>query len=170
MEKISQIVNKLLVYKNYRIFVLAFYSIITILIYLNWNYLFEIWIEGFIVINAQFEEPLSFLILIYYFIFSFYGALSLFYPLTILDKKYVRDHKLKIKYPKLNRKNLFIVLENLLLLLGFPFLAVLGLIIWYIISYSVLTISVIGLLLLLVFIIFLLFYMLIRLTKKILRL
>ena len=132
MPRESKIFDKLLIYKNYRLFVVVLYSIISILIFLNKNYFFEHWIEGFGLINSKFEEPLSYLIFIYYVIFSFYGALSLFYPLTILDKKYNKNHQLKIKFPEINRENLFNASGNILLLIAFPFLSAFGFLIWFI--------------------------------------
>ena len=164
-----KIINKLLIYKNYRMFLVLFYSMFSILIIINWNYLTEFWIESFETIYTKFYEPLSYLIVFYYFIFSFYFALGLFYPLAILNKKYDRNHILKIKPPKLNRKNLIIASQNILLIIVFPILSILGFIIWEIFSYSIMTISGIFLLLFLVFVAVSLIYFFLIIIKKVLK-
>ena len=174
MEKAIQIFDKLLIYKNYRIFIVLLYSILIIYMFNNWDLLMEFWFEIAKVIYQRIDEPFCYLIIFYHFIFSFYAILGLFFPLNALGKRYNRNHKLKIKRLRLDRENLIIASESILLTIFFPFVCILCFIVWMMFSYSIMAISAFFLLVFLIFAMFLttyVFYRIIdRVLKKILRL
>ena len=141
MIKLSNIFEKFLIYKNYKVFLLTFYSILGLLIYLNWDFLYESWIDGLKTINMKFEEPKSIFIIIYYCFFSFYAILFLFWPLLIFDKKYDSNHKVSIKLPTLNKENSFKAIRDILLFIAFPILSILGILIWIILDIAFYTLG-----------------------------
>lgn len=135
MVELSNIFEKFLIYKNYKVFLLTFYSILGLLIYLNWDFLYESWIDSLKTINMKFEEPKSTFIIMYYCFFSFYAFLFLFWPLLIFDKKHDNSHKVSINLPKLNKENSFKAIRDILLFIAFPILAILGILIWILFNY-----------------------------------
>lgn len=124
------IFGKFLIYRNYKIFLIIFYSIIGLLIYLNWNLLSELWLKNIDNINRDLEEPISIFVVLYYCFFSFYVTLFIFSPLLIFDKRYENDYKVKINLPKINKENSLKAFRDVLLFVSFPVISILGILIW----------------------------------------
>lgn len=119
----SYIFNKLLLYKNVKIILLIVYPILSVMIYLNWDSLNNLWFDNFMKINHKFEEPISIVLIFCYWFYSFYGVFFLFCPLLLLDKKYKKNDKIELN---LNRDVLFKSLKNTLLFIVFPILLLIG--------------------------------------------
>ncbi|MUH36040.1 hypothetical protein D9O36_09320 [Zobellia amurskyensis] len=135
MTRFIDIFNKILIYKNYKVFLLTFYFGLSLLFYLKWDYLYESWIESLKIINLKFEEPLSILIILYYCFFSFYAVMLLYYPLLIFDKKNDNNHQITFSKPKLNKGKSHEFIRDILLFIAFPILAILGILIWILFNY-----------------------------------
>jgi hypothetical protein len=124
--KLSTIFDRLLLYKNVKIILLIVYPILILIIYLNWNDLYNLWFEYFMRINQKFEEPTSIVLLICYWYYTFYGVFFLFYPLLIFDKKHENCDKIKFYFPKLNRENSVKIIKDVFLFIVSPVLLILG--------------------------------------------
>ena len=170
MIKPSIILNRLLIYKNYKIFLLIFYSILGLLVYFNWDYLSELWMDNLMNINREFEELKSIMIIMYYCFLSFYAIIFLFYPILIFDKRYENDYKVKINLPKLNKENSFKAIKDILLFVAFPVISVLGILLWILLDIAFTSIgyvlSILTLIFVAIMIIYLIVFNLYKIVKK----
>src|SRR5690606_7255996 len=121
--KLTSIIDRIFIYNNVKIILLIAYPILALMLYLNWDNLYNIWSDYFMKINQRFEEPVSLLLEFCYFFYSFYCVIFLLYPLTLFDRKYENDDRVEIIFNKESRfksiKNiLFFIVSPILLLFG----------------------------------------------------
>ena len=172
MKNLTNIFEKLLIYKNYKVFLLTFYSILVLIIYLNWNYIFESWVNGLKIIEGKLNETesISIFILTYYWFFSIHILIFLFWPLHILDKKYNNNHKVSIQIPGRFKENKIKFLKNILLFVGFPILSLMGVLIWILFGmafqYLIIILSIIFYIFLGLIIVYLIVFSLIKIVRK----
>lgn len=170
MVKLTNIFEKFLIYKNYKVFLLTFYSILVLIIYLNWDYIFQSWVNGLKIIEGKLNETESIFILMYYWFFSIYAVLFLFWPLHILDKKYDNNQKVSIQIPKTFEENKIKFIKYILLFVAFPILSLLGVLIWIIFStafdYLIIILSIFFYIFLAIIILYLIVFSLIKIVRK----
>lgn len=167
--KAPAIFDRLLLYKNVKIILLIVYTILSLIIYLNWSDLYNLWFENLMKFHQRFEEPISIIFIVCYWFYTFYGVFFLFYPLLLLDKKYENNSKIKLN---LNKENLSKCVKNILLFIVFPVLSLVGGILFigflYISDIVVSIWSLLGLIAIAIFTLCTLLFYLYNLLKKIL--
>ncbi|MGB3454081.1 MAG: hypothetical protein WBA59_09645 [Moheibacter sp.] len=168
--KSTTILDKILLFKNIKIILLIVYPVLTLTIYLNWDYLYSSWFDYLMKINQKFEEPYSIILVICFCFYSFYALIFLYFPLTILDKKYDNNDKIEIKFKK---ESTFKSVKDILLFIISPILLFVGLIFMGGLMYAAGTgtgiLSIIVLFIFILFIIYILISYLYEILKKYLR-
>ena len=137
MTRFEILFNRLLIYKNFKIFLIILYSVFGILIYFNWYYLSDLWFKQLTNINNGLKESHSIIITMYYCYLTFYTFIFILFPLLIFDKKHSDDYKVKISLPELNKVNAFKSIGYKLFFIGFPILAFFGVLAWLLFEITV---------------------------------
>lgn len=122
--------KKLLLYKNIKILILIFYPIFSIFIYFNWNYITFKWNYGLKLIQENPNEFINWIMTLYYCFFTIYIIFISISPIMIFDKKFESTDKISLELFKLNEKNIFKMLKNILIYISFPLISIAGIFIW----------------------------------------
>lgn len=134
MKQHTSIRQWILIYKNYKLVLLSFYLLTAVLLYLNWDYLYQNWLAILLYLYDNENIYLGILLCIYYAVATIYLFSVLYLPLLIFDKKHENNYKVSLPFHYLSKEYLRGNFLNISLVIVGPILMLLILFLWIVVD------------------------------------